>query len=340
MARTGSSRVLAAAACGFTDKLVDRGGDPDMVLGNAGLNPEDLSDPTHPISLPTYCRMLELASDSSKDINFGLNYGKTFAPEMMGLIGFIPLCSPTARSALENFIELFPLHQNFTETNIIINDEFIRMEYRILDSHIIRRRHDAEFTIGVFSNIARRCLGKNFDIVRVDFEHASPETLSEHHQFFDSDILFSQRTNAITLRATGMNAPLEGKNLSLLNVLRGSLKSVACPVADYDLIARARTEIRGRLASQVVKLPLIAEALHIPTWSLQRRLADENITFTDLVNQVRRELAEDLIQQRHIQLSEIAFLLGYSELSAFSRAFRGWCGQSPQQYRQSVLARH
>jgi AraC-like DNA-binding protein len=256
---------------------------------------------------------------------------------MFGLIGFVALASPNVGAALQNFIDLFPLHQNVTETRIAMKGDLLRMEYRIVDEGIVCRRQDAEFTIAAFANVAKRCLGPQFRPVRVDFEHPQPSSASDHHHIFDTEVAFSQRTNALVMRVSNLDIPLPHSNLQLLEVLRCSLRSVACAPSKYDLVSRARAEIRSRLANQDVNLEIVADSLGVPRWNLQRRLADEGLTYSTLLDSVRRDLAEDYIGQRHIPLSEVALLLGYSELSAFSRAFRKWHDVPPQTYRQGLL---
>ena len=126
-------------------------------------------------------------------------------------------------------------------------------------------------------------------------------------------------------------------NLQLLEVLRCSLKSVACERSKYDLVSRVRAEIRSRLGNQDVNLEMVADSLGVPRWNLQRRLADEGLTYSALLDSVRRDRLRTTSGQRHIPLSEAALLLGYSELSAFSRAFRKWHDVSPQTHRSSLL---
>ena len=82
----------------------------------------------------------------------------------------------------------------------------------------------------------------------------------------------------------------------------------------------------------------VAEKLGLSSWSLQRRLREESISFTALVDNVRCEMATHYLQNRQLSISEMALLLGYSEVSAFSRAFRRWFGISPRQWRQDELA--
>jgi AraC-like DNA-binding protein len=128
---------------------------------------------------------------------------------------------------------------------------------------------------------------------------------------------------------------MPGGNLMLLDVLRASLAAVACGggAVEKDIVARAAEVVRLLLADGAASLSSVAERLHMPARTLQRRLADQGLSFSQLIEDVRKRLARTYLQQPEIPLTEIALLLGYSESSAFSRAFRQWYGVSPSRFR-------
>lgn len=335
-APSASSCVLAAAATNFTDMVHSQGGDPDRVLGKAGVAPSILDNPTAAVDLACYCRMLEYAAEETRHGNFGLWYGQSFTPDMLGLIGHIALASPTLGAALENFLRLFPLHQHLTDTRMVYEGQLLRLEYRILDGSIFRRRQDAELTMGMFANVVRRVLGRRWAPLEVHFEHVQPEQAGEHGRAFDADVLFAQPTNALVMRAEHLGQLMPEGNMRLLDVLQASLQKLSIPPA-IDTTDLVKTEIRQRLTSGAPRLEEVAQALQLPHWTLQRRLAEAGLSFSALVDVTRQELARDYVRQRHVPLSEIALLLGYAEASAFSRAFKGWFGVSPNAYRRGNL---
>ncbi|QPS85178.1 helix-turn-helix transcriptional regulator [Serratia plymuthica] len=104
--------------------------------------------------------------------------------------------------------------------------------------------------------------------------------------------------------------------------------------AELTLVDRTRAQVRQALLSGEPVLEIIAEKMGLSAGSLQRRLREQGATFTALVDKVRCELATHYLQQRHLPIAELALLLGYSYVSAFSRAFRRWFGISPRQWRQ------
>ena len=107
----------------------------------------------------------------------------------------------------------------------------------------------------------------------------------------------------------------------------------AVPVPKPSILAKVKTTVRARLAEGYPALETVAEALKLAPSAIQRELARENLSYKDLVEAVRKDLALVYLESRELPLSEIAFLLGYSELSAFSRAFSRWTGQSPRAHR-------
>lgn len=325
--------ILAAAACGVTSFIERQGGRADRVLRRAGVDERSLDQPTLPLDLGSYVAMMEAAAEDTGNDNFGLLYGRQFQPEMLGLIGSIALASPTLGAALDNLARLFPFHQQATETRFCRDGDLLRLEYRILDGRVVERLQDAELTMGMFANVVRACLGPGWMPEEVQFEHARPEGWRQHEAVFDAPAHFGQRTNALIMRDRDLDRRMPGGDLGRLTELSDRLIRIARDTGPPGLLDRVKTEIRARLPEGCPYVEQVADSLGIARWTLQRRLADEGLAFSDLVEQVRRDLATIYVRQRHVPVADIAFLLGYSEVSAFSRAFRRWYGLSPNALR-------
>ena len=128
--------------------------------------------------------------------------------------------------------------------------------------------------------------------------------------------------------------PMPGRDLRLLAMMQTCLESLGSRPQGDDLFERVRSTIRVKLPSGYPSLEQIAAELRLPAAAIQRELAEHGLTYKHAVEAMRRNLAALYLHQRHLPLTEIAFLLGYSELSAFSRAFARWTGQSPRAYRK------
>ena len=199
------------------------------------------------------------------------------------------------------------------------------------------RRQDAELTLGMVVNVFRHCLGPSWAPEEVHCEHPKPEGWREHESAFAAPVYFGQRTNAVIFRNDGLTRRMPHANLRKLNLLCDEIVQVGGGTGVVSLLDQVKGEIRSRLPDGLPYVETIADALGIPRWTLQRRLADYGVSFSDAVDLVRRELAERHIRQAYVSIVEIADILGYSELSAFSRAFRRWFGLSPQKYREALL---
>ncbi|MDR3437006.1 AraC family transcriptional regulator [Telmatospirillum sp.] len=327
--------ILAAAANGVGRFIARWGGDADRVLGRAGIDADTVLHPKAALDLGRYVTMMELAAAETGNDNFGLWYGQEFTPEMLGLIGEIAIASPTLGSAVENLALLFPYHQHATETRLRVEGDLLHLEYRILDGQIVERRQDAELTMGMYANVFRHCLGQSWEPEEVFFEHPTPEGWRDHEQAFRAPIHFGQRTNALVFRDKDLGRPMPKADLTRLVRLREELLRIAGGTGQPSFLNRIQGEIRSRLPEGNPHIEDVAQSLGQARWTLQRRLSDQGLSFSDLVDGVRRDLARLHLRQRHIPVADIGFILGYSEVSAFSRACRRWFGTSPQKIRQS-----
>lgn len=321
--------ILAAAASGVADFITGQGGRPDAVFASVGVEEKALGQPNVALDLRAYVAMMEVAARDTGNDNFGLLFGRQFTPEMLGLIGSIALAAPTLGAALDHLARLFPFHQQATETRFVKEGGLLRLEYRILDGCIVERRQDAELTMGMFANVVRAALGPSWMPEEVQFEHPKPEGWRQHEALFDAPAHFGQRTNALVLRDRDLDRRMPAGDMARLTALCGTLVGIAGDTGTPALLDRVKAEVRARLPEGYPYVEDIADALGIARWTLQRRLTDAGLSFSDLVEQVRRDLAAVYIRQHHVPVADIGHLLGYSEVSAFSRAFRRWFGVSP-----------
>jgi AraC-like DNA-binding protein len=330
-----AGQVKAAAACGLVPFIISRGHDPDRILGEAGLNERVFDDPDAAIPLSSYVAMMEQAAQQTGDTMFGLQFGLQFPPAAHGLIGELALAAPSIGAALKAFMDFFPLHQNDTQTACVHEASQLRLEYRILDAGIWARRQDAELTIGMFANLLQHAFGAALAVEEVSFEHPAGAPLRDYERAFAAPVYFGAGTNAITISAHGLARPMPGADTRTFAALAERLHRDHRGTQHASIKARVCGEIRKLLPEGYPPIEIVAESLNLARWTLQRRLAEHNVTFTECVDLVRNRLATLYLAEPHVSISHISDLLGYSEISAFSRAFRRWHGIAPEPYRKS-----
>ena len=328
--------ILASAATGIVGQIERFHGDVDGIFGNAGIAPEMAGMPTLQLKLAAFITLFEEAAKRTTQDNFGLWFGNQFLPRDLGLWGYAAISAPTLGSALETLTGLFCYQQGSSFLRCVKRkDGLLRLEYQIIAPEIVARRQDAELSLGMFLNVIRECCGPKWAPEEVHFEHPRPQAWKEHEEAFDAPVYFSQPTNALIFRADIMERPMPARDPQLLSVMQTCMERLGPPSQAADgLFDSIRSAIRMRLAGGYPSLDQIAHDLRISPGAVQRELSDHNVTYKDAVETTRRQLAELYLQQRQLPLTEIALLLGYSELSAFSRAFTRWTGTSPRHYRR------
>lgn len=330
--------VLASAATGIAKFIEREKGDVDRVFGHAGISPEIVGSPTLRLSLSSYCRLFEESARLTRNSNFGLWFGNSFKPRDLGLVGYAALSAPTLGVALDTLADLFPLHQQSSSVGLAKSpDGLVRLEYRINAPQIIDRRQDAELSLGMRLNLIREAMGPNWAPDEVHFEHPQPEGWREHERAFGAPVFFSQPTNALVFRPQVLKHSMPGTDPQLMWAMRLCLETISeRNRVRFTVTDRVQTAVRAKLPEGFPPLEAIAAELHLSPGTIQRELRYDGLSYATLVENTRRDLAISYVRQHHLSFSEIAFLVGYSELSAFSRAVRRWTGLSPRAFRAQV----
>lgn len=328
--------ILASAASGVIDMIENNHGDPDSILGNASINPDDLTSPYNELFLADFCNLFDEAAKQTGNDNFGLYFGEHFEPRRLGAIGYAAISSPTLAAALRNVEIYFPAHQSQSSFGLIRDADIFWLSYRIFDPRIENKRQDAELSMGMFLNIFRHALGPNWSPLEVRFEHEATDSVYSHEKVFGAPVRFGRRTNAFAFRRRDLDARMPSHDPYLFSVIEPFLKS-RCEIQQNpeDFATTVRNQIKLHLGDVKPTIAEIARIFGVSDQSLQLQLRQHGVTFQGLVNAARQELAMHYLNDHSVPLTDVADSLGYSELSAFSRAFRGWTGMSPQRFRRT-----
>ncbi len=331
-------RVSAVAASGVVGLIRRCGGDPDRVIGAARLDHRDIGNPDALLDLNRYCAMFEQAAAQTGVEDFGLRFGQTYRLEDMGAIGHLILNSPTLGEAVKNLCRYFPAIQDHSTLTLRDDGDLIRLEYQIEDGRILRRRQDAELSIAIFNGIFVRGLGAAWSPTEIHFEHLRAAEPGAHQALLNAPVYFGQPTNAILLRRDVLARPMPRAAPIRLPALKAELVRRTDRSKPADLAGQVTQKIRQGFLNRAADIDTIATALGMSRATLYRTLAAQNLDFSQLTDVVRRDLALLYVAEPGISLTDIAALLGYAELSAFSRAFKRWLGTSPAKYRATVQA--
>ncbi|WP_166434194.1 AraC-like transcriptional regulator QhpR [Vibrio viridaestus] len=322
---TNSSTVLGTVTYGLEEFIQRQGGESSVVLKRAGLKSNAFQRPNQPILLQAFCNSMHEAAKSTGNDHFGLSFGAQYEPEGLGVFGYQAITSMTLRDALHNMISSFDVFQNNSLLKLTTKDSICALEYRLLDGDIKDRRQDAEVTIGMLLNVLCRAMGDKWTPLQIQFQHPALVNNHTHRDFYHCDVTFQQRSNFIFFRESCLDTPMPDANPILNGVVGDTIDQIrGTKGVTMSTVQRVKSEIIDLLPSGEVSLEVIARNLSKSPRSLQRLLSSEQASFGMLLDQTRQELAEYYLSYEKVSLSEIAFRLGYSEQSAFTRAFMRW----------------
>jgi AraC-like DNA-binding protein len=288
------------------------------------------------VSSHKYAELLETVARHSNP-HIGLDLGESLEPRDLGVIGHAMSASATIGDALSVLSRyLYVLSQSNT-IRLDIGEEMVVCTYAvtILQPDLVRQ--DAEMAVSWITSIIRELSGKNFRPRLVEFCHSQLKSTGKHHSLFGCDVLFERRNNRIHFSRKVLDYPVLTADKGLFEALVFYLDSQLCLRSEEDdLLAKVRHLISISLGEGLPDLNQIASLLGMSGRTLQRKLRDENLAFADLVDDIRYAIAQDYVSHSEFSLTDISLMLGYGELSSFSRAFKRWAGKSPESVRKSL----
>lgn len=283
-----------------------------------------------------YIALWEAAGRSNP--NIGLELGSQTEANDFGALGNAWHCAPSVETALRTVHRFIVVFSQESTVNFEYDSRMVRIEYRIDAPTIVRRRQDSEFAIASILRQFHLITDSAFRPIRVDFEHDRPADISAHRKVFQCPVYFNQQTNRICFSADLLRLPVSHGNERLYQALEPYLERERQARSAADkLLPQVTRLVAAGMSGGVPSLAAISEQLKLSRRTLQRRLKERGIEFSALVEDVRRELALAYMKDPDYSLTEISLLVGYAESGSFTRAFRRWTGQSPQQYRANHL---
>ncbi|MBI6896571.1 AraC family transcriptional regulator [Pseudomonas putida] len=266
----------------------------------------------------------------------GLTLGSQTEADDIGALGHALHCAPSVEKALMTLHTYIVVFAQESSIDYCCESRQLRITYQVTDTTVVNRRQDAEFAIAAILRQLQLITANPLRPLRVDFEHPRPADVSVHKQLFMCPVFFGQPTNRITFSIDVLKLPVAQGNERLFQALEPYLQREREQRSISDeLLPQVTRMIALGMASGVPSLDEVSARMGLSRRTLQRRLKEQAIEFSVLVEEVRRDLALGYLNHSDYSMTQISLLLGYAESGSFTRAFRRWTGQSPQQFRQA-----
>lgn len=317
---------------------VSRGADERALLAASGIDPVALLDLEGRVPGEQHGRLWAAAVSETGDPDLGLRLGSQSRPINVSLVGYVATSAPTLGDAYRALTRYFTLFSEGVDLRLEAgaSGRLATLTLRPVGASYLASepRQPTESVLAVLTTMARGLTGRPLPVHSVAFAHDRPATgTATHEAVFGVVPTFGAPEARVTFEA----GALRWENPDGSPQLHATLRQDADDFLDRlhpSLPKRVAVAVAERLRGTVPTLAEVATDLAMGERSLRRHLKDEGTTFHDVVDGVRLEVARHHIERADATIYELAFLLGYSEPSAFHRAFKRWTGQTPAAYRE------
>jgi AraC-like DNA-binding protein len=284
-----------------------------------------------PISL--YEKIWQLAEQKSEDPALGLTMAELDTFEDLGLVAHVVYNSPTLGEGLTHYMRLFSVVNESIDLKFLLegDDAILRFQYFDQAHYNIS---DMERTLGIVVKRTMHSIGPLAKFRMVQFKHSAPDYIDRYSQFFPCPVKFNQAycelrfdKNMLSLKPIRRNPHTGRATLNYANQILSRLFK-------RKVSAKVKRIIEDNISNNQFDAEQTAKILNMSRQTMYRKLKNDGVGYSDLVDEVKQNKAFQLLLNTQTPLTVIAYDLGFSELSAFTRAFKRWTGKTPAEYRK------
>ena len=323
----------------FVHKVIaeaDSSLDKRVFLDAVGINPDSPIDPKIMVAASDYYKFFaDVARADPNGIELPLRVGATMRCENYGAFGLAWKSALDLRGSCERAVRYARVLTSVTTYEIREAGEGVYLcLHRNGDRSELGLRLSNEASIASVAAISQEVSTSTFQPLAVYFKHELPSSATPHEHHFGCPVYFGSDKDALLISHDTMRAANRVGDLGIVRFLDSHLDEEMSKFDDNaSLERRVRVQISRQLSQGVPTVSSIASHFGMSARTLQRRLSERGYSFQSLVDESRRELAERLLKGTEYPLTEVAFMTGFSDQSAFNRAFKRWAGQTPRSFR-------
>lgn len=333
--------IATSLVIDFLSYLERRGHTRTDICRAAALDPAVTDVPDSRVAASAMERLWAVGERLTGDTDIGMHTAESYNPGALSIFGYVILSCRTAGDVLDRLARYAPLLNEALQVELIQEPEAVHCRFlpvERLDSYLLRAPRQAMETLAAGCVLTlQRLTTEPVEPVFVSFRHRAPGAVGEHRRLFGPRVQFDAPYDSVVFRPSALTARIISADPALLGIFEGDadrrLKELALRGA---VSGRVLSVLGERLKGEVPPLGLVASELAMSERSVQRSLREEETSYRELVDEVRRDLALRHLARPGTSATDVAFLLGFSEPSAFTRAFRRWTGQPPAQFRAAL----
>jgi AraC-like DNA-binding protein len=327
-----SGTFRSATLSNYVEVARQVGVDPYQMLRRVGIDAHVLNDPNMPLSARQVARLLEASAEASGCPDFGMRMAEARRISDLGVVSLLILHLATLRDVLDTTVRYRNLLNSALALHVEETGDVVEVKEELVVDFDGPAIQCYELAIGILVRVFRSILGVKWQPVSVHFSHPRPARAHLHRKLLGERVEFGSEFNGLTCLKTDLDHPNASADPNLARYAAQFIDSLH-DVGDTSLSYEVRKSIYLLMPMGGATVPRISRSLGLSERTMQRRLANEGAEFSELVNGVRRELTERYLANASYSLTRIAEMLGYGQLSSFTRWFVSEFGVSPSLWR-------
>jgi AraC-like DNA-binding protein len=328
--------IRSACLTSYPEIARSVGLDPTRMLKDAGIDRRCLENPDVKVSAGALGRLLENSARAAQVEDFGLRLAETRTLSILGPIGLLVREEPTVRDAVSSLMRYIPLHNESLYLRLEERDGDAIMSAEVRIRRPVPIRQGAELTVGVLYRVVRSLIGPHWRPL-VCFSHGAPRHRETCRRLFGDHVEFGHDFNGIVCPARDLDRAIPTADPALARYARQHLDALMAR-PNVRTSDKVRELVWLQLSTGRCTVELVARQLDVNRRRLHRELAEEDQTFSAIVEAVRTEIVSRALPNPERKLSTLADMAGFSSLSAFSRWFRDRFDTTPSAWRRDARA--
>jgi AraC-like DNA-binding protein len=317
-----------------------KGADVGLLMSKMGLEAEMLQNPDGFLPISKVQELWKEAISMTGDEFLPIHIGEMVNTISVGILAYVMMHCPTLGKALEKLCQYQDIICDASKTSMFVQNENVYLTISEPCDDITSIRYAFESTLSMYNSAIHGMLGQTIPLQAVHFEFPVWTTdISEYKRVFKgADVIFNSKFSGMVFEKKYLDFPILNANPNLFSLFENHAQDILKSLkSDNSLQEKIKKEIVYGLKGEEPNLPTIAKNLGIGVRSIQMKLKEEGVTFQQLLEEIRKNLATKHLKEDKLSTTDIAYLLGYSEPSVFFRSFKKWTGHTPTFYRKSHL---
>lgn len=317
--------------------LEKQGVDITPLYKQTGISKDCRFEPDLTFDLEQYKTVLDFALRQTNNPDYGLEFGNQ--PLLGGTLGMLGASCSNLKEAFIQGAIFYKTQGDFAELFFIDDDAYPKIVYSPIQSWVLESPQTARLEVDVMfsflNTIVRVNSNETLKPRKLNFSYKKPDNIEKYVEVFGQNPTFETENNEMIFDNATLMVPMKAFNPETFQLLNQYLESRLVQLSSSEKVTdKVKKILHSSFKYEFPDIESVADKLQITARTLQRKLSVEQTTFKEILQETRFGIAKQLLKQNQLTVSEISYMLGYSDIGNFSRSFKKYVGESPIEFKE------